>query len=149
VNCHFRKWGWSFVALTAAFAIHVADEATSNAVAFYNALIGAVRGRYPFVPIPTLVGDAWLTGLVATVVVMSVLSVLAFRGVQRLKYPAYGLGAVVLLNSTQHVITSSLAHQLTPGTRSAPLLLIASAWILLETRRVAKCLDRDARDASH
>jgi hypothetical protein len=38
LNRQFRKWGWSSVALTAAFAVHVADEAASNAVAFYNPL---------------------------------------------------------------------------------------------------------------
>lgn len=135
------------MALTAAFAVHVADEVATNAVAFYNPLIRAVRERYPFIPIPIVAVDVWLAGLIAITVVLSMLSVLAFRGVRRLKYPAYGLGVAMLVNSTQHMVISSLAHQLTPGARSAPLLLIASAWVLLETRRVAKCFERDARDA--
>jgi hypothetical protein len=83
-------------------------------------------------PIPTLAVDVWLTVLVQIVAALAMSSVLAFNGVRRLKYPGYALGTVMLLNSTQHLVTSWFGHQLTPGPRSAPLLLVASAWILLE-----------------
>lgn len=142
----FRAWGWSWLTLTGGFAVHIADEAANDALAFYNPAIRAVRARYPFLPLPPLTFDVWLTGLVLAVILLASLSVLVFRGVTRLRYLAYAYAAVMLINSIQHIGASLFMQRLTPGTLSAPILLIASAWVLLETRRVATAVDReDAR----
>jgi len=144
----FRAWGWSWLTLTAAFALHVADEAANDALAFYNPAIRAVRARYPFLPLPPLTFDIWLTVLVLAVIVLAFMSVLIFRGVTALRYPAYAYAAAMLINSVQHLGASLFMQRLTPGALSAPLLLIASAWLLVETRRVATIGDGDAIDRS-
>lgn len=45
-------WGWSWLALCAALAVHVADEALTDFLSVYNPIARAIRERVPFLPLP-------------------------------------------------------------------------------------------------
>ena len=76
----FRRWGVSWVALTAGFALHVADEAANDFLAVYNPAVRAIRARLPLLPLPTFTFSVWLTGLILAVAILAALSPLAFVG---------------------------------------------------------------------
>jgi hypothetical protein len=50
------------VALCAALALHVADEALSGFLSVYNPAVRAIRERVPFLPLPTflIAAAVWL-----------------------------------------------------------------------------------------
>jgi hypothetical protein len=131
----FRAWGMAWLALTAALALHVADEAVNDFLAVYNPTVRAIRARLPFLPLPTFTFAVWLSGLIAAIAILAVLSPLAFRGRPELRYLAYPYAAIMLLNGLQHIAGSVWMGRLMPGVISAPLLIVTSAILLFTTRR--------------
>ena len=131
----FREWGWSWVALTAAFAWHVADEATHDFLGVYNPTVLAIRARVPFLPLPTFTFGVWLAGLIAAVLLLAALSPLAFRGAKALRVLAWIYGVVMLLNGVQHIAGSIYMRRAMPGVISAPALVVTSIALLATTRR--------------
>jgi hypothetical protein len=125
-----RAWGWSWVSLIAAFVVHIADEVASDALAFYNPVIREVTGR-------DLTFGVWMTALTVIVLVLASLTPFLFRRVTALKGPISLIVALMLLNVVQHLALFLVFQRLTPGTRSAVLLLAASLWVLRETRRIS------------
>jgi len=126
-----RKHGWAWVALTAALAAHVADEALNDFLSFYNPMVTSLRERWGWFPMPTFTFDAWLTGLIAAVIVLFLLSVLVFRGARAMIYFSYFYGALMFLNGLAHTMGSVNFGRLLPGVYSSPLLLVASLWLLM------------------
>jgi hypothetical protein len=74
------RFGTAGLLLCASLALHVADEALSGFLAIYNPTVQAIRQRAPFLPLPTFTFRVWMTGLTVAVVLLSALSVPAFRG---------------------------------------------------------------------
>ena len=132
-----RTWGLTWVGLTVSFALHVWDEAAHDFLSFYNPNVEAIRIRWPLIPLPTLTFGMFLGGLSALVFVMALLAPAAFRGRAWLKIIAYPYGVIMLLNGAQHIAVSLYLGRLMPGVLSSPLLLVASAALLVATRRVA------------
>jgi hypothetical protein len=81
-------WGRAWLALTAALALHVVDESLNDFLAVYNPAVVAIRERLPWLPLPTFTFAIWLFGLVLAVILLSGLSVLAFRGAHGLRFIA-------------------------------------------------------------
>lgn len=136
-----RAWGWSWVGLVLAFVVHIADEVAGDALAFYNPLIRAVTSEeLPF--------DLWITALGFLVVGLAASTVFPFRGVRAFTYPAYIVATLLLLNSLQHLVLLLALQRITPGTRSAPILLVAAVWVLRETRRVNRGRATEPRTSS-
>ena len=131
----FASWGWSWVALTAAFALHVIDEAVNDFLAVYNPTVLAIRGRLPLLPLPTFTFAVWLTGLILAVIILFCMSPLAFRGARALRFVAYAYAVIMFLNGVQHIIGSLYMRALMPGALSAPVLLVASVALLMSTKR--------------
>jgi len=44
---------WAWLLLVGALAAHVADEATTGFLDFYNPLVTSIRSRAPWFPMPT------------------------------------------------------------------------------------------------
>src|SRR5256886_14787310 len=59
------RFGVAWLALGAALAIHVVDEALTDFLSVYNPAVRAIRARFPFLPLPTFTFPVWLGGLVA------------------------------------------------------------------------------------
>ena len=132
-----REWAWSWLALTAALAIHVADEAAHDFLAVYNPNAAAIRSHLPWLPIPTFTFRTWLTLLAAAVVVLALLSILAFRAVFGLRLFAYFYAVVMILNGVAHSVSSLYTHRLMPGVLSSPLLIVCGAVLLSTTRGIS------------
>ena len=84
--------GLAWLAATVALALHVADEATHDFLAWYNPSALRIRrllGGLPFPPTFTFV--PWLLGLVAAVLVLGALTPVAYRGAAWLRPVAYVL----------------------------------------------------------
>ena len=122
--------GWAWLAATVALALHVADEATHDFLAWYNprALrIRQVLGGIPFPPTFTFL--PWLAGLLVAVLLLGTLTPAAYAGASWLQPLAYVLTAIHIGNGLLHLAGSVLARRLVPGALSAPLLLLTGIWL--------------------
>ena len=128
-------YGVAWLALCAAFAIHVADEALTDFLSVYNPTARAIRARFPFLLIPTFTFRVWLAGLVVAVLVLASLTPLAFRGVPALRPVAYVYGIVMAGNGVMHVGGSIYKRKKMPGLYSAPIILAAAGYLLASLRQ--------------
>ena len=134
-----HRWSVAWATLTAAFAAHVLDEATHDFLAWYNPAALAIRDRLgvSFFP-PTFGFTTWLAGLVLAVVVLAALTPLLRERRPWLLAASYVYGVIHLLNGFAHLIVSVTGRRLAPGVLSAPFLVAAAAWLLVETERVRR-----------
>lgn len=128
---HAAAW----VGLCLAFAIHVADEALTDFLSFYNPAVRSIRDRVPWLPLPAFSFEVWLGGLIIAVIVLSSLTVLILRGARGTKSLSYVFGLLMLANGLFHIAGSLQIGRLLPGTYSAPLLLIASLFLIVTVHR--------------
>ena len=131
------NFGWAWLAATIALAVHVADEATHDFLAWYNPRAIRIRralGGLPFPPTFTLL--PWLGGLTAAVLLLGALIPSAFTGTSSLRAVAYALAVIHIGNGLLHLGGSVLARRLVPGALSAPLLLVTGSWLLYAAARL-------------
>jgi Protein of unknown function with HXXEE motif len=128
------QFGWAWLGLTLALAVHVTDEALNDFLSVYNPAVMAIRARWPFLWFPTFTFKAWLSGLVIAVVLLLALSPFAFRGAWWLIIPAYFLGLLMTANGLQHIVGSIYMRRMMPGVYSSPILLVCSSYLLLSAR---------------
>jgi len=136
---HDSPYGWAWVALCLAVALHVLDEALTNFLSVYNPAVLAIRRRLPFLPIPTFTFKIWLSGLVLGVAILLALSPLVFRGAKWMTPIAYLFGIMMLGNGLQHIVGSIYMGRFMPGVYSSPLLLICSIYLLIRVRHRRRC----------
>ena len=132
-----RQFGNAWLTLTAVLAVHVTDEALTDFLSFYNPSVLEIRAYMPWLPLPTFTFDVWLAGLIAGIAILTALSVLAFRGRRAAAWLAYPYAAIMFANGCGHLGGSLYFGRWLPGSTSAPLLLLASAWLFVTARRVA------------
>jgi len=130
-----RQFGLAWVALSLALAAHVVDEAMTAFLDVYNPTVESIRERVPWFPMPVFTFDVWIAGLSAGVIALLALSPLAYRGVQALRIAAYPYAAVMVLNGIGHLVASVYLGRWAPGATTAPLLIVASGWIVIAERR--------------
>ena len=129
------RHGLSWLALTAALAVHVADEAAHDFLSFYNPNAAAIRAALPFLPLPAFTFESWLTSLGLAIVVLTVLSAAPFRGA-RWAIPASAIYAgLMTANGLFHMTGSLVLCRALPGVLSSPLLLAAALWLFVAVRR--------------
>lgn len=138
-------FGRAWFALTAAFAIHVLDEATTGFLNVYNLTVTAMRARFGWFPMPTFEFREWLVGLIAGVVLCFVLTPMAARNVRWLRPLARFYAFVMFLNGMGHTVFTILGRTVAtvtfprpaPGFYSSPLLLIGSVWLIVRLWKTA------------
>ena len=126
---HARAW----LALVGVLAAHVADEALTGFLQFYNPLVLSIRSRIAWFPMPTFTFGVWLAGLVALVIVLAALGGPVRRGATGTWLASWILAAIMFLNGLGHLGGSLYFQRWLPGTTSAPLLLAASLWLGVRT----------------
>jgi hypothetical protein len=131
VRNHF---GVAWMALCAALAVHVADEAFTNFLSVYNPAVRTIRSHLPFLPLPEFSFPVWLTGLIAAVILLFSLSPFAFREARLMAPLAYMFGAVMLGNGLLHIGSSIYLGRVMPGVYSAPFLVVCSLYLLTSVR---------------
>ncbi|HVZ63307.1 MAG TPA: hypothetical protein VG936_01875 [Lacunisphaera sp.] len=126
--------GRSWLTLTGALALHVADEAAHGFLSVYNPAVRALRETIPWLPLPTFSFGLWLTGLILAVMVLFVFTPVAVHGRRWIIVVAHVYAFLMLGNGTVHLAYSAYSHLAMPGVWSSPLLLVAAAWLWLEAR---------------
>jgi len=139
-----KHWGVAWVGL--ALALHVADEALTGFLPFYNQIVLTTRKSIAWFPFPTFSFAVWLTGLVVVTLALFAFSPLVFSGRAWLRPVAYFLGTLLCANAIGHMLASLYWGIWAPGIYSSPVLLLAAALLLLATRR-AKLPTRGAGSA--
>jgi len=124
-------YGWAWVALCLALAIHVVDEALTDFLSVYNSTAKALRQRWRFLPLPTFSFKVWLRGLMLAVIFLFALSPFAFGGAKWLTPLAYFFAVFMIVNGLQHIAASVYMRRLMPGVYSAPLLLICGTYLFV------------------
>ena len=131
-----RQWGFAWVALAIAIALHVVDEAITGFLPLYNSIVASLRGSYSWIPLPTFSFSVWITGLAIGVLLLLALSPLVFAGNRIFRPIAFFLGILMILNALGHIGGSILLGTLAPGVVSSPILLLAATALLIATYRV-------------
>ncbi|MBZ5555795.1 MAG: hypothetical protein LAO77_00835 [Acidobacteriia bacterium] len=67
-------------------------------------------------------------------IVLLLLAPLAYRGALFTRIVAYPFAAIMLLNGIGHLAGSVYLGRWAPGATTAPLLLIASIWLLINVK---------------
>jgi Protein of unknown function with HXXEE motif len=127
-------YGVPWLLLCGAFALHVIDEALTDFLSVYNPTVRAIRARFPFVPLPTFTFRVWLSGLIAAIVLLLLLTPAAFGGASELRPWAYLFGIVMVGNGVLHMIGSVYRRKAMPGVYTAPLILAAGVYLLTSVR---------------
>jgi len=127
---HARAW----LLLVAALALHVADEALTHFLEFYNPLVLRIRSRIAWFPMPTFEFDAWLAGLILVVIILGLLTPLVRRGAVGTRLASWILAVIMFFNGLGHLVGSAYFQRWLPGATSAPLLLVASVMLARATR---------------
>ena len=123
---NWRAW----LLLAVLLAIHVWDEHLTGFLPFYNSVVTELRATLGFFPMPTFTYPVWITGLTILVVVLLLMVPLVERGGRSIRWFAGFLSVVMIFNGLGHLGGSLYFGRWLPGTTSAPLLLIASIWML-------------------
>lgn len=129
-------FGYAWLALAAALALHVTDEALTDFLAVYNPVVRKIRGRLPWLPLPTFSFRVWIVGLAAGIALMFSLSPLAFRGTRWIVLAALPLSVVMVGNGLGHLGSSLYLRRLMPGVYSSPVLIAASSFVLVYALRL-------------
>jgi hypothetical protein len=133
-----RSLGRAWLVLTFVLALHVADEAAHDFLATYNPIAHAIKTRWSWLPLPEFTFGIWLAGLALAIVGLALLAPMAFRGGGAMRCAAVVFAALMVGNGTLHLGGSLYYNRVLPGTWTAPLLLVAGAWLLLATRRAVR-----------
>jgi hypothetical protein len=126
-----KRFGYAWIFLSAALALHVTDEAMTDFLSVYNPAVRAIRERLPFLPLPTFTFGIWLTGLCIGILLLFCLLPLAFKGNRVLTRLAYPLSILMFANGLGHIGGSFYLGRLMPGVYSSPFLLLASAYLFI------------------
>lgn len=126
---HLRAW----LLLVGALAVHVADEALTGFLEFYNPLVLSIRSVIPWFPMPTFTEAVWLTGLSGAVLALAALGPAVRRGAVGTRVASWAFSIVMLMNGAAHLVGSGYFQRWLPGATSAPLLLVASLVLMRAT----------------
>src|SRR5262245_21012874 len=130
-------FGWAWLAAALALALHVADEASHDFLAWYNPRAVRIRralGGLPFPPTFTFV--PWLLSLIAAVGLLVALTPMAWAARPWMRAPATFVATIHVGNGLLHLIGSAVERRPVPGVLSAPMLLLTGSWLLYATARL-------------
>jgi len=129
------RFGYAWLGFAAALALHVLDEAKHDFLSTYNPSVKAIRARLPFLPLPTFTFRVWLSGLIAGITLLFLLSPQAFHCARWIRIAALPLSVVVgVFNASLHLLSSAYYRRWMPGVYSSPVLLAAALFLFWCTR---------------
>jgi len=140
-----RGFGLPWLLLCLVFTLHVGDEAAHDFLSYYNATVLTLYGHFSWFPRLDLTYRAWWIGMVLAIAVCSTLIPFAFLNARWLRPFAYLFASILFLNGMGHVasqirggtVPSVRFEGIAPGFYTAPLLLIASAYLVWRLRKTA------------
>ena len=121
-----------------ALAVHVADEALTGWLDWYNPTVRAMREQYPFPLLPILLPmftfRVFLSLLIFAVVSLTAASWFVWKGRWAMRPISHVFAVVMLTNGLFHIAHSIYMRELMPGVYTSPLLLAASIALIVYTR---------------
>ena len=105
---HRNAW----ILMAVVLALHVADEALTDFLSFYNPLVLRLRERLAWFPAPTFSFDVWIVGLALLVSVLFVLLPVIKRGGIAGYALSYALGVIMFFNGAAHLGVPGRARRL-------------------------------------
>jgi hypothetical protein len=130
-----RRRHWlAWIALCVALALHVADEALTDFLGFYNPVVMSMREKHPWLPLPLFVFETWLAWLVFAVVSLVGASCFVWRGRWAMRPISHVFAGFMLLNGLLHIAGSIYLGYPMPGVYTSPLLIAASVLLITSTR---------------
>ena len=132
-----RRRHWlAWMGLCVALAVHVADEALTGWLDWYNPTVRAIHEQYPLVSIllPVITFEVFLSLLIFAVVMLTAVSYFVWKGRWAMRPISHVFAVVMLTNGLVHIAHSLYMRQLMPGVYTSPLLLIASIVLIIYTR---------------
>jgi hypothetical protein len=139
-----RLWGFTWLGLGTALALHVIDEALTGFLPLYNSIVTEIRDSYPWFPMPTFTFPVWIGGLITAILILFLLSPSVFAGRRWLRYISYPLSVLMILNGLAHIGASVYWGILAPGVYSSPFLLLAAAALLVASFKLGSKVDAGA-----
>jgi len=139
------NFGAPWLALCAAFAFHILDEALTGFLRVYNPTVHILRQRLGWFPMPQFEYREWLVGLVIACALLVCMTPLAYSGARGLRPLAWIFAVIMLLNGVGHTLFSVLGRTVpevtfarpAPGFYSSPALLAAAIWMIARLRVTA------------
>jgi hypothetical protein len=122
------------MALCVALAVHVADEALTGFLEWYNPSVRALREQYPLLPLPAFTFDVWVSLLIFAIVMLIASSFFVWKGRWAMRPISYIFAAFMLVNGLLHIAWSLYMRGFMPGVYSSPLLIAASIALIACTR---------------
>lgn len=122
-NPNVRAW----LALMAALALHVVDEAVNDFLPLYNETVLALRERILVSP-PTFTFPIWLGGLIVAISIGLLVTPWIARGGKGARIVCTVLGVLMTANAIAHFAGSVALGRAMPGVWSSPFLLAAAVW---------------------
>ena len=134
-----RRRHWlAWMALCGALAVHVADEALTGWLDWYNPTVRAIHEQYQSVLLrillPTFTFTIFLSLLIFAVVMLTAASYFVWKGRWAMRPISHVFAVVMLTNGLVHIAHSIYMRELMPGVYTSPLLLAASITLIVYTR---------------
>jgi hypothetical protein len=130
-----RHWRAAWVCLALALGLHVTDEALTGFLPVYNGIVGGIRTKHPWVPLPTFTFPVWLAGLVLGILLLLALTPVVSRGARWIRVASLILSIVMIGNALGHLGASLYWGRIAPGAYSSPVLLLAAVALLITASR--------------
>ena len=116
--------------LLLALSLHVADEALTGFLPFYNNLVLTLREQWGFFPMPVFTFPLWITGLTVAMIVGFALTPVAAASGPVFRVFSVVFGILMIGNGLGHLLGSVYVGYLLPGVTSAPLVLAAAIYVV-------------------
>ena len=130
-----RRHHWlAWMGLCGALAVHVADDALTGFLDFYNPAVRAVREKYPLLLLPTFNFDVWLSLMVFATVMLFAVSFFVWKGRWAMRPISHVFAVFMLVNGLLHIAVSIYMGKLVSGVYTSPLLIAASIALIAYTR---------------
>jgi hypothetical protein len=129
------QWKTAWIALALTLGLHVADEASTGFLPFYNGMVRGIRVGHPWFPMPTFAFPVWLAGLILLVIILLALTPVVARGARWIRVISIILSVIMIANGLGHIGMSFYLGRLAPGVYSSPFLLVAAVALLVTALR--------------
>jgi hypothetical protein len=131
---HWQAW----MVMCGALAIHVADEALTGWLNWYNPTVRTIHEQYQLVLLPVLLPtftfEVWLALLIFAVVSLSAASYFVWTGRWAMRPISHVFAVFMLVNALVHIAHSIYMREFMPGVYTSPLLIAASIPLIVYTR---------------
>ena len=119
--------------LCVALAIHVADEALTGFLEWYNPIVHEMREKNPTLLLPIFRFNLWISLLIFAIVMLTAASYFVWKGRWAMRPISHVFAAFMLLNGVLHTAVSIYMREWLPGVYSSPLLIAASISLMWYT----------------